>query len=82
MDSLILDNAPLVRCTKPGDCLKIKEDTEDGRKKKVTYEVTDVYHYMVRALSLNRKRRRCFSYGDLVIMGKEYQSELPGIKGN
>ena len=79
MDSLILDNAPLIRCTKPGDYLKIKED---GKKKEVTYEVTDVYHYMVRALSLNHKRRRCFSYGDLAIMGKECQSELPGIQGN
>lgn len=68
------EEAPLIRNTIVGNYIKAKEETENGEKE-ITYEVTDVYHYMVRAMSLNRKKTRCFSYGDLIIMRREQQSE-------
>lgn len=75
MDRLIPNNAPIVRHIKPGDYIKTQEKTEDGDLQEIIYEVTDVYHYMVRAMDLNHKKHRCFCFGDLIALGKEYQSE-------
>ena len=73
MHTVIREEAPQIRNVKVGDILKIQEENEDGSKKAVSYRVTDVYHYMVRALSMNRNIPRCFSYGDLAMMGLEWQ---------
>ncbi len=70
---LMIDEGPEVLDTKIGDIIRVLEGEEDGEKAYVSYKVTEVYPYQVTAMANRGKKRRSFSYGDLVIMGKESQ---------
>ena len=66
--------ARTVKNVKVGDVLKVKieyeKDSDFGRHTKIEeYCVEAVYPFYVRAFNGNIKR--CFSIGDLVLMGKE-----------
>ncbi len=73
MNTVLIEDAPTIKNVKVGDILKIQEEDEDGNKKTVSYEVTNVYKYIVRAISRKRHAPRYFGYGDLVMMGLEWQ---------
>lgn len=62
--------APRVRRTKPGDVLVVRYRTHDGEERRRKYTVTRVFPFMVLAVS-NLGHKKCFSYGDLVMLGKE-----------
>ncbi len=69
----MLDSGPVVKCVKPGTKVKIRESfSRDEDEKTYTYIVVKVYPFMVMA-ERDKKIRRCFSYGDLVIAGLEKQ---------
>lgn len=55
----------------PGDKIKIYEKDElTGEKTPVSYLILAVYPYI--AYARHGSRHRCFNYGDLIEMGKEY----------
>lgn len=62
--------SPQIKNTKVGDIISVEEEI-DGENQPVKYKVIEVYTYIVRAVRNSGRIRRCFSYGDLVIMGKE-----------
>lgn len=69
----VLNEGPKVQDTQIGDIIQVLEENEEGEKAYVNYKVTEVYPYQVTAMANRGKKRRSFSYGDLVIMGKESQ---------
>lgn len=69
----VLNEGPKVQDTQIGDIIQVLEENEEGEKAYVNYKVTEVYPYQVTAMANRGKKRRTFSYGDLVIMGKESQ---------
>ena len=69
----VLNEGPKVQDTQIGDIIQALEENEEGEKAYVSYKVTEVYPYQVTAKANRGKKRRTFSYGDLVIMGKESQ---------
>ena len=72
MDILEQGEAPRVKHVKVGEKITVNETTDDGIKRRVTYSIIGVYPFCV--LGRNKAgMKRSFSYGDLVIEGKEYQ---------
>ena len=70
MNAILLENAARVHHVKKGDIIKAKEsDDKNARYRK--YKVIKVYPYMV--LVEWGKEKRCFSFGDLLMMGLEHQ---------
>lgn len=69
----VIDEGPRVQDTQIGDIISAWEGDEDGEKVWVDYKVTVVYPHQVMAMANRGKKRRFFSYGDLVILGKESQ---------
>ena len=73
--------APTIKCVQLGAIIKgtrgiEKEDDED---RILSWTVDAVYAHMV--LARAGSRRRCFSYGDLIIRGLEYQDpELEALR--
>lgn len=68
---LMIDEGPEVLDTKIGDIIRVLEGEEDGEKAYVSYKVTAVYPYQVLAMADRGRKKRFFSFGDLVILGKE-----------
>lgn len=60
---------PRIKNTKPGDIIMAPIGIEEKDNKKLPWVVVQVYPRMV--LASHGSRRRCFTYGDLVIMGLE-----------
>lgn len=69
----VLNEGPKVQDTQIGDIIQVMEENEEGEQEYVSYKVTEVYPYQVTAMAKRGKKRRNFSYGDLVVMGKESQ---------
>lgn len=62
--------APRVKHTKPGDNLVVRYRAHDGEECTRKYKVIRVFPFMVLAVS-KRGHKKYFSYGDLVMLGKE-----------
>ena len=73
MEIQVIDEGPKVLDTRIGDIIQVKEENEDGEKAFVKYKVTAVYPYQVIAVANRGRKKRCFSLGELVILGKESQ---------
>lgn len=69
----VLNEGPKVQDTQIGDIIRVLEGEEDGEKAYVSYKVTAVYKYQVLAKADRGRKKRFFSFGDLVILGKESQ---------
>ena len=70
MNANLFEDAARVRHVKKGDIIKARDTSEKGTRYK-KYKVIKVYPYMV--LAEWGKQRRCFSFGDLLMMGLEHQ---------
>lgn len=75
MEVQVINEGPKITNTKVGDILKVREEDEDGVKSTVEYKVTNVYPYQLMAMTRRGRKKRFFSYGDLVKMGLESQSQ-------
>ena len=64
--------APEIKNTKVGNILKIMEEEENNKNSCIQkkYIVEKVYPYIVLCKGKGGEKR-CFTYGDLVMMGKE-----------
>lgn len=69
LDMTLPPRMPRIRNTKPGDTIMAPEGIEKEDGPKIRWVVETVYPRMV--LASSGSRRRCFTYGDLVIMGLE-----------
>lgn len=91
--NLLPDPAPRIHNIHIGDIIKtthksIEEPLETrgrGQHQVVSetreYEVTAVYPYMVQARDCKTGSKRSFSYGELTMMGLEYQKNDDGEDG-
>lgn len=78
-ESQVLEETPVITRVKPGDRILATVGTEEKDKNILPWEVEAVYTHMV--LASYGSRRRCFSYGDLIIMGLEMQNLIMEEKG-
>ena len=77
MEIQVINEGPKIKNTKVGDIIKVKETNEDEISSWPEYKVVAVYTYIVLAMAKRGKEKRCFSYGDLVKMGREAQYPYP-----
>ncbi len=64
--------APRIKNTKVGNILKIMEEEENNKNSRIQkkYIVEKVFPYIVLCKGKGGEKR-CFTYGDLVMLGKE-----------
>lgn len=75
-DSVMAPEAPVVTHVQPGMVIRATAgiEKEDDKEKELPWIVEAIYTHMV--LARCGSRRRCFSYGDLVLARLEYQAPV------
>lgn len=69
------NEGPVIQQTKVGDIITATVEAEDSNPEIEKYKVTEVHPHLVIGVTNRGRKKRAFSFGDLVIFG--YESAFP-----